>query len=64
MFALGRILQPSDMPAVRRVVRQAAAEGNRFSAFALAVVSSTPFTMRQADPGPGAPDTPPQRSVD
>ena len=64
MFALGRILQPSDMPAVRRVVRQAAAEGNRFSAFALAVVSSTPFTMRQADPGLGAPDTPPQRSVD
>ena len=41
MFALGRVLQPSDMPAVRDVARQAAEKENRFSAFVLAVVSST-----------------------
>ena len=66
-FALGRILQPYDMPAVRRIAREAADEGNRFSAFVLGVVTSTPFTMRQADAGSGAPDAPgapPRRSVE
>ena len=58
MFALGRILQPSDMPAVRRIAQQAGAEGNRFSAFVLGVVASTPFTMRQADGGPERAGTP------
>ena len=64
MFALGRILQPSDMPAVRRIAREAADEGNRFSAFVLGAVTSTPFTMRQADAGAAAPGTPPRRSVE
>ena len=64
MFALGRILQPSDMPAVRRIARRAAADGNRFSAFVLGVVTSTPFTMRQADAGPGAPPAPPRRTAE
>ena len=64
MFALGRILLPSDMPAVRRIARRAADDDNRFSAFALGVVTSTPFTMRQADAGPGAPPAPPRRSAE
>ena len=64
MFALGRILQPSDMPAVRQIVRQAADDGNRFSAFVLGVVTSTPFTMRQADAGPGASPAPPRSSAE
>ncbi len=63
MFALGRILQPSDMPAVRRIARRAAADGNRFSAFVLGVVTSTPFTMRRAD-GPGASPAPARRTAE
>ncbi len=63
MFALGRILQPSDMPAVRRIAQRAAADGNRFSAFVLGVARSTPFTMRQADAGPGVPPAP-RRTVE
>ena len=54
MFALGRVLHPSDMPAVRAVARRAADDENRFSAFVLGVVSSPPFTMRQAEREPGA----------
>ena len=64
MFALGRILQPSDMPAVRRIARQAAGDGNRFSAFVLGVAGSTPFTMRQADAGPGASPVPSRRTAE
>ena len=49
MFALGRVLQPSDMATVRGVARRAAEDNNRFSAFVLGVVSSRPFMMRQAE---------------
>ena len=51
MFALGRILEPSDMPAVRGVVGQAEAADHRFSAYVMGIVTSTPFTMRRADDG-------------
>jgi hypothetical protein len=47
VYALGRGLEPSDMPAVRRIVRDAAAKDNRFSQYVLGVVSSTPFRMRK-----------------
>ena len=49
MFALGRILEPTDMPAVREVVRQAAADEHRFSTFVMGIVTSPPFTMRRVD---------------
>ncbi|MYD72167.1 MAG: DUF1592 domain-containing protein [Acidobacteria bacterium] len=49
MFALGRILEPTDMPAVREVVRQAAADEHRFSTFVMEIVTSPPFTMRRVD---------------
>ena len=49
MFALGRVLQPTDMAAVRMVAHQASAHDNRFSSFALGIVSSPPFMMRQAE---------------
>src|SRR6185436_9796059 len=48
VYALGRGLEPYDMPAVRAIVRDAAAEEHRFSQFILGVVNSTPFTMRRA----------------
>ena len=51
MFALGRILEPTDMPAVREVVRQAAADDHRFSSFVIGIVTSPPFTTRRTDAG-------------
>jgi hypothetical protein len=48
VYALGRGLEPYDMPAVRAIVRDAAAEQHRFSQFILGVVNSTPFKMRRA----------------
>ncbi len=48
VYALGRGLEPHDMPAVRAIVRNAADEEHRFSQYILGVVSSAPFTMRRA----------------
>jgi hypothetical protein len=48
IYALGRGLEPYDMPAVRAIVRGAAPSGYRFSSLVLGVVSSAPFTMRRA----------------
>jgi cytochrome c553 len=47
-FALGRGIEPSDAPAIRKIVREAKANDFRFSAVILGVVNSTPFTMRRA----------------
>ena len=48
-FALGRRLEPTDMPAVRGVVREAAAADNRLSAFVLGIVKTPAFRMKSAD---------------
>jgi hypothetical protein len=48
IYALGRGLEPADMPAVRAIVRDAADHDNRFSALILGVVKSEPFLMRMA----------------
>jgi hypothetical protein len=47
-FALGRGIESSDAPAVRRIVREAQANEFRFSSVIVGVVNSTPFTMRKA----------------
>jgi hypothetical protein len=53
-YALGRGLDDRDMPAVRRVVRDAARQQYRFSSIVLGVASSVPFRMRTAgDDGQG-----------
>ena len=49
-FALGRRLDATDMPAVRRVIRAAAARDYRMSAFVLAVAESAAFQMNTAVP--------------
>jgi mono/diheme cytochrome c family protein len=49
IYALGRGLEPDDMPAVRGIVRHAARNDYRFSALVDGVVSSAPFLMRTAD---------------
>jgi cytochrome c551/c552 len=45
-FALGRGLGAQDMPAVRAIVRQAAARDYSFSSIVFGIVDSTPFQMR------------------
>jgi Protein of unknown function (DUF1592)/Protein of unknown function (DUF1588)/Protein of unknown function (DUF1585)/Protein of unknown function (DUF1587)/Protein of unknown function (DUF1595) len=42
-YALGRAMEPEDMPSVRSIVRQAAAEDYRFSALVLGIVESPAF---------------------
>jgi hypothetical protein len=46
-YGLGRGLQHYDMPAIRAVVREAAAQDNRFSAVILGIARSTAFQMRR-----------------
>ena len=54
-YALGRGLEYTDAPAVRRIVRDAASREHRFSALALGIVKSVPFRQRRsAGPAPEA----------
>ncbi|MDP4626056.1 MAG: DUF1592 domain-containing protein [Akkermansiaceae bacterium] len=46
-YALGRGLEASDMPAVRRILRDAEPSGYQFSEIITGVVSSVPFTMKK-----------------
>jgi mono/diheme cytochrome c family protein len=48
-FALGRRLGHADMPAVRRIVRQAQAGEYKMSALVAAIVKSPAFRMKSAD---------------
>ena len=45
-YALGRGLEPSDMPVVRRIVKKAAQNDYRLSSIVMGVVESAPFQMR------------------
>jgi len=47
MYALGRTVDYRDMPAVRKIVHEAASDDYRFSALVWQVVSSDPFRMRR-----------------
>jgi hypothetical protein len=49
-YAVGRRVEPADMPAVRRIVREASGQGYRLSAFILGVVRSPAFQMNRAEP--------------
>jgi mono/diheme cytochrome c family protein len=50
VYALGRGLTGTDMPAVRTVVREASRDNYRFSSLILGIVRSVPFRMRIAAP--------------
>jgi hypothetical protein len=52
MYALGRTVDYRDMPAVRRIVREAAKKDYRFSELVWQVVASEPFRMRVAPEPP------------
>jgi mono/diheme cytochrome c family protein len=45
-YALGRGLEPSDMPVVRRIVKKAAQNEYRLSSIVMGIVESAPFQMR------------------
>ncbi len=47
-YALGRGLEYTDRPAVRRILRAAAADDYRWSSIVLGIVKSTPFQWRRA----------------
>ncbi len=47
-YALGRGVDAADMPAIRRIVREAAASDYRWSSLVLGIVRSIPFQMRRA----------------
>jgi mono/diheme cytochrome c family protein len=45
-YALGRGVEPSDMPVVRSIVKKAAANNYRFESIVQSIVESAPFQMR------------------
>jgi hypothetical protein len=45
-YALGRGLEPSDMPVVRKIVKRAAADDYRFATIIAGIVDSPLFQMR------------------
>jgi len=49
-YALGRTLEPYDMPVVRSIVRQAAKDDYRLSALVLAIAASEPMQYRMKPP--------------
>ena len=53
-YALGRSVEYYDMPAVRKIVRDAAADNFRFSSIVKGIVRSQPFQMRRV-PEPETP---------
>jgi hypothetical protein len=48
VYALGRGLEATDAPAVRKIKRDATRDNYRFEALIQGIVTSTPFTMRMA----------------
>ena len=48
-YALGRGVEPQDMPAVRQIIREAAPMEQRWSALVVAIAKSLPFQARSAE---------------
>ena len=61
-YALGRRLEYSDRPAVRTIVRDAAAQDYRWSAIVLGIVKNPTFLMRASE-GPRAQATGPRKAA-
>ncbi len=47
-YALGRTVEYYDMPAIRKIVRDAARDNYRFSSIVMGIVRSAPFQMRKS----------------
>jgi cytochrome c5 len=63
IYALGRGLEPSDMPVVRSIVKDAAKEDYHFMSIILGIVKSSPFQMRTKLAEPNALKTIAQKTV-
>jgi histone H3/H4 len=50
-YALGRGVEEYDHPTVRKIVREAAADNQKWSAIILGIVNSTPFQLRRVSNG-------------
>jgi hypothetical protein len=50
-YALGRGLEQYDLPVVRKITREAAANDQRWSSIILGIVNSAPFRMRRVSDG-------------
>ena len=48
-YALGRRVEYYDMPAIRKIIRDASKDNNRFSAFVLGIANSRAFQMSRAE---------------
>jgi len=48
-YSLGRAVEPYDQPAIRKIVRDAAAQDYRWSSLVLGIVESPAFLMRNSD---------------
>jgi len=48
-YALGRRIEYYDMPAIRKIIKDAAKDNNRFSAFVLGIANSRAFQMSRAE---------------
>jgi hypothetical protein len=57
IYALGRGLEPADMPVARGILRNVAADDYRLSAIILGIVDSLPFQMRTKLADPDAVET-------
>jgi hypothetical protein len=56
MYATGRTLEHYDMPAVRKIVRDAAGDDYRFSSLVRGVVASDQFRKHRVPEAPGRPE--------
>jgi hypothetical protein len=50
-YALGRGVEEYDLPVVRKIVREASADDQKWSSIILGIVNSTPFQMRRVKDG-------------
>jgi hypothetical protein len=62
-YALGRSVEYHDMPTVRRIVRDAAADNYRFKSIVLGVISSDAFRKKEVEDHEPAPVKPPVSSA-
>jgi mono/diheme cytochrome c family protein len=60
-YALGRRLEYYDRPAVRQIVRDAAAHGYRWSSIIMGIVETPAFLMRASDAGRGTAEAAPYK---
>jgi hypothetical protein len=49
-YAIGRVTESDDLPAVRKIARESETQNYRWSSLVSSIVTSTPFTMAIVEP--------------